>query len=142
MDEEIAIRFVESGDREFWKSLDRHLNETEFDRKVRDKMGYVLQWRGEPAAILRYNLFWDNTPFCNLLYVAEKWQGRGMGAALMAHWENEMKAQGHDMVMTSTQADESAQHFYRKLGYRDAGGFVLDLPGHEQPLELILIKGI
>ena len=25
--------------------------------------------------------------------------------------------------MTSTQANETSQHFYRKLGYRDMGGF-------------------
>ncbi|MEZ3421217.1 MAG: GNAT family N-acetyltransferase, partial [Eubacterium sp.] len=29
----------------------------------------------------------------------------------------------YDKVMTSSQANETAQHFYRKLGYRDAGGF-------------------
>lgn len=44
--------------------------------------------------------------------------------------------------MTSTQVDETAQHFYRKLGYRDAGGLLLDVPGYEQPMELFLIKAI
>ena len=34
------------------------------------------------------------------------------------------------MVMVSTQVDEEAQHFYRKLGYKDAGGFVVDIPGY------------
>ena len=51
-----------------------------------------------------------------------------------------MRAAGCGMVMTSTQVDESAQHFYRKLGYRDAGGFVVDIPGCEQPMELIMVK--
>ena len=36
------------------------------------------------------------------------------------------------MVMTSTQVDEEAQHFYRKLGYKDAGGFVVDIPGESE----------
>ena len=58
----------------------------------------------------------------------------------MTHWENEMRGRGYDLVMTSTQADETAQHFYRKLGYQDIGGFVLPFPGHEQPTELILAK--
>ena len=44
------------------------------------------------------------------------------------------------MVFTSTQVDEDAQHFYRKLGYKDCGGFTVDVPGHEQPLELFLVK--
>ena len=37
-------------------------------------------------------------------------------------------------------ADEEGQHFWRKLGYRDCGGFLLPFPGYEQPLELMLAK--
>jgi hypothetical protein len=32
------IRFVDSMDRDFWLSLDRHISDEEFDRKVRDRM--------------------------------------------------------------------------------------------------------
>ena len=46
------------------------------------------------------------------------------------------------ILLTSTQVDEEAQHFYRKLGYKDCGGFVIDVPGYEQPMELFMIKGI
>ena len=53
--------------------------------------------------------------------------------------ETEMKNQGFGLVMTSTQVDESAQHFYRKLGYKDCGGFVIDIPNYEQPMEMFLI---
>ena len=51
-------------------------------------------------------------------------------------------AAGCAMVMTSTQVDEEAQHFYRKLGYRDSGGFIVDIPGCEQPMEMIMIKAL
>ena len=53
-----------------------------------------------------------------------------------------MKKVGYGMVMTSTQVDEEAQHFYRKLGYQDAGGFVVNVPGFEQPMEMLMVKGI
>lgn len=134
------IRYVTAEDRAFWYQLDRHLPPLEFDKKVRDAMGYVLTEAEYPVALLRYNLFWDNTPFCTLLYVEESAQGRGFGKTLMVHWEADMKARGYGMVMTSTQVDEGAQHFYRKLGYQDAGGFVLNIPGYEQPMELIMVK--
>lgn len=49
----------------------------------------------------------------------------------MEWWEQDMHPQGYDMVMVSTQVDETAQHFYRKLGYKDCGGLVMDIPGHE-----------
>lgn len=136
------IRYVRMEDRDFWFCLDRHLPEEEFRRKVRDRQGYVLLEDGVPAGLLRYNLFWDNLPFCTMLQVAPALRGGGRGAALMARWERDMKALGYGAVLTSTQADEAAQHFYRKLGYRDCGCLVLDLPGYRQPAELFLIKAI
>ena len=136
------IRFADSLDRDFWLSLDRHISDEEFDRKVRDRMGYVLTVQHEQVGLLRYSLFWDNTPFCNLLYVEQDHQRKGYGRMLMEHWERDMHTRGYDLVMTSTQADENAQHFYRALGYRDCGGFILPFPGHEQPMEIILAKVI
>ena len=53
-----------------------------------------------------------------------------------------MKAAGHGMVMLSTQVDEDSQHFYRKLLYKDSGGFVVDIPGYEQPMEMIMVKSL
>jgi len=137
-----VIRYVQTEDKDFWYTLDRHLPEEEFAGKVRDKRGYVLLEDGRPVGILRYNLFWDNIPFCTLLFVDWKFQKKGYGRMLMEHWEKDMKAQGYGMLLTSTQVDEQAQHFYRKAGYKDCGGFVVDIPGYEQPMELFLVKGI
>ena len=53
-----------------------------------------------------------------------------------------MRAQGFHAVMTSTRADETAQHFYRKLGYRDCGGLLLDAIESGQPLELFFAKAM
>lgn len=136
----IQIRYAETKDREFWYRLDAHLPAEEFEEKVRTRRGYVLLLDGRPVGILRYNLFWDNTPFCTMLYIAPDFRGMGLGKALMLHWEADMRRRGFAMLMTSTQSDEDAQHFYRKLGYRDCGGFVVNIPGFEQPLELLFIK--
>ena len=138
----LEIRYVQYEDKEFWYTLDRHLPESEFENKVRDKRGYILLNDGMPIGLLRYNLFWDNTPFCTLLFVDWDSQNNGYGMMRMEYWEADMKRQGHGMLLTSTQVDEEAQHFYRKLGYKDCGGFVIDVPGYEQPMELFLIKAI
>ena len=50
-------------------------------KKVRDKQGYVVWEDGTPKGLLRYNLFWDNTPFCTLLF-------HKLGIAEMWIWEN------------------------------------------------------
>lgn len=136
----VEIRYVQSADKEFWYALDKHLPEPEFDKKVRDRQGYVILENHTPVGLLRYNLFWDNTPFCTLLFIDWPHQGKGCGRKLMEYWENDMKAQGYGMILTSTQVDENAQHFYRKLGYKDCGGLVVDIPGYGQPMEMFFIK--
>jgi len=87
---------------------------------------------------LRWGLFWDEVPFMNLLYVDEPRRGNGVGRLLVSEWERACGREGHTTVLTSTVSAESAQHFYRKLGYRDAG--CLLLPG--ESAELFFIKQI
>ena len=138
----LTIRHAVPEDKSFWFTLDKHISEREFNRKVRDKMGYVLLQDNTPVGLLRYGLFWDNTPFCNLLYIDPRCQRKGFGKMLMAHWEGEMKALGYSLVMVSTQSDEKAQHFYRKAGYQDAGSLVINIAGAAQPMELFFIKAV
>ncbi len=136
----IEIRYVKQSDQSFWFQLDHHLSSEEFLKKVRDHQGFVLFEDGKPKGILRYNLFWDNIPFCTLLFINQNDQNKGFGTQLMSHWEQEMKQKGYGMVLVSTQVDEDAQHFYRKLGYQDCGSLIINIPHFEQPAELFLTK--
>jgi GNAT superfamily N-acetyltransferase len=87
---------------------------------------------------LRWGLFWDEVPFMNRLHVDEPRRGAGLGRLLVGEWERACSRDGYDTVMTSTLSAESAQHFYRKLGYTDAG--CLFLPG--ESAEIFFIKHI
>jgi GNAT superfamily N-acetyltransferase len=133
----LKIRFATEADYETIRTRDHHISEDIILNKINQKEIYVLQ--NEDNAIigwLRYGLFWDNTPFMNMLWVDEPYRGKGTGKLLVLFWEEQMKKSGVNLIMTSTQADEDAQHFYRKLGYLDAGCLILDT----QPLEIILTK--
>jgi len=83
----VSIRYVQEEDKAFWFKLDKHLPVSEFEKKIRDKMGY-------------------------------------------------------GMLMTSTQVDEDAQHFYKKMGYKGSGGLIINIPGYEQPMEMFFVKEI
>ena len=102
---------------------DRHVPRERIMKLISD--GFVLAaFSGDSfAGWLRYGLFWDGIPFMNMLFVLEEYRGNGVGTALVREWERLAAESGHDTVMTSTQANETSQHFYRKLGYRDLGGF-------------------
>ncbi len=136
----IEIRYVKNSDKPFWYSLDRHLPEAEFEDKVRTKRGYVLFEDTVPVGLLRYALFWDSIPFCAMLRIRQSHQKKGYGTMLLRRWEKDMKEQGYGMLLTSTQVDETAQHFYRKLGYQDCGGLIINIPAYAQPMELFLAK--
>lgn len=137
-----SLRFAQEKDLEFWISLDGHIREISLTRKLRNRECYILCSDGVDVGVMRYNLFWDNTPFLNMIYIAEEFRGKGIGKQAMAHWESDMKALGFSAVMTSSQADENAQHFYRKLGYKDCGCLILDIPEMEQPAEIFFIKSL
>ena len=135
-----TIRHVSESDKLFWFTLDRLLSESEFKLKIRDKRGYIIGDGDKPVGIMRYNLFLDIIPFLTLIYFDKAYRGKGFGKQAMLYWENEMRELGYNMVMTSTQVDEQAQHFYRKLGYIDKGGIFFDNTPFEQPQEMFMIK--
>lgn len=138
----VEIRYVNRMDKEFWYCLDKHLPESEFENKVSNKRGYIIEEDNRQVGLLRYNLFWDNIPFCTMLYIDGNYQKKGYGKKLMAFWESEMKKKGYGMVLTSTQVNEEAQNFYRKIGYKDCGSLIIDIPMYKQPAELFLSKQI
>lgn len=87
---------------------------------------------------LRWGLFWDEVPFMNRLHVAEHRRGEGVGRLLAEEWERACQQAGYTMLLTSTVSAESAQHFYRKLGYTDAGCLLLPA----ESAELFFVKQI
>jgi len=74
----------------------------------------------------------------NMIYILENYQKKGIGKILTLHWENEMKQKGYENVLTSTLSNEEAQHFYRKMGYKEIGGFTY----LDEPQEIIFHKRI
>lgn len=126
-----------STDYHFIETRDHHLRKELIQRKIDAQEIYIMRNKaGENIGWLRYGYFWDNIPFMNMLWLDEPYRGKGFGAEVVAFWEAQMKQQGFKLVMTSTLSNEQAQHFYRKLGYKDAGGLLLE----NEPLEILLTK--
>ncbi|MBR3765352.1 MAG: GNAT family N-acetyltransferase [Clostridia bacterium] len=131
-----TIRTATPADLPFLCAHDVHISPEERECVLQQGRILLMELDGILVGWLRWGMFWDNTPFMNLLYLLDSYRGQGLGRQLVAHWEAQMRAAGHPLVMTSTQANEDAQGFYRRLGYQDIGGFLL--PG--ESYELILVK--
>jgi len=122
--DEILIKVAAANDIAVLAEHDKHITVDMLSQKVENEEVYVAYAGVTFAGWLRYGLFWDNTPFMNMLYIIDGYRGTGIGKKLTLFWEQQMKAQGYKMLMTSTQQNETAQHFYEHLGYRAVGGFM------------------
>ena len=136
------IRKAKIEDWQAWQVYDPHIKKEEFINKVHTERALIIYEANKVIGVFRWNLFWDSLPCMTLLYFDEAYRRKGIGRKLLTYWENEMKKQGYMAVMTSTQVDEMSQHFYRKMGYKDCGGLVLDMPQLSQPMEMFLIKAL
>jgi GNAT superfamily N-acetyltransferase len=128
--------YAGSLDFEYLKENDRHIKASVLGNKIKVKEVIVLKENGRQIGWLRYGLFWDTIPFMNMLYIEESYRRRGLGQQLVLFWEDEMKKHGYTIVMTSSFSNEEAQHFYRKIGYKDSGSLLLP----NEPLEIFFTK--
>jgi ribosomal protein S18 acetylase RimI-like enzyme len=134
----IQIRFASINDVDILAEHDVWIKKAVISKKISDS--HILVAYDGPVFIgwLRYSLFWDNTPYMNMLHLVEKYRGKGIGKSLVEFWEQEMRGLGYKVVLTSSAQTELAQHFYVKLGYKAIGSFILA----DEPLEIIFSKFI
>jgi ribosomal protein S18 acetylase RimI-like enzyme len=122
----------------FLQENDYHISKETLIKKIEKEEILIMEMNGNCIGWLRYSFFWDEIPFMNMLYFLEDYRRKGYGKILVEYWEKVLMQNGHRRFLTSTLANEDAQHFYRKMGYRDIGGFILPM----EPLEIILMKDI
>ena len=132
----MTIRLAGTADLDWLAAHDRHIGRDELAYSIGRGRVLLVEEGGGRIGWLRYHLFWDNTPFLNLLYLLEPWRGMGYGSRMMAEWEGQLRKQGYETALLSTPSDECSQHFYGKLGYRVIGGFLLG----QDPYELMMAK--
>lgn len=132
----MIIRFAIEADFNFFVEHDVHVSSDEIMSIIQQKRILLIQEDDAIIGWLRWNLFWDNTPFMNMLVIIEEYRNQGYGKMLVDAWETCMKNSKYQFVMTSTLCNENAQHFYRKLHYIDAGSLLLK----DEPLEIIFLK--
>lgn len=132
------IRIATQNDLNTLQKYEKHIEKSELENKINNQQIRIAEENDIFIGWLRYGLFWDNTPFINMLYILKQYRLKRGGTSLVEGWEDDMKIQGYKLVMTSTLSNEEGQHFYRSLGYKDCG--VLLLP--EQSSEILFIKNL
>jgi len=132
------FRYANENDYNYIQENDIYLAQGLISMKIKNNEIILIEQEKITVGWLRFGYFWDNIPFMNMLWINEEYRSKGIGKEITLFWENEMKNKNFRMVMTSTLSNEDAQHFYRKLGYKDVGGLLLE----NEPLEILLIKNL
>ena len=136
---ETVIRQATQQDIDFLVRHDRHLKRPAMLDKIRRQEVYVVEHESQLVGWARYNLFCDLIPFLTNIHILYEYRRQGFGTHLIRHWEEQMRDRGFSFVLTSTQADEDAQFFYRSVGYSDSGSMLF--PG-QAATEIVLSKSL
>tara|TARA_B100000029_G_scaffold373776_1_gene368045 strand:+ start:938 stop:1351 length:414 start_codon:yes stop_codon:yes gene_type:complete len=134
----IEIRFATSQDYDYLVHNDRQIKPEVVKKKIEDAEIIVVLDDEQNIGWLRFNYFWDEIPFMNMLWIEEDYRRKGIGTRLVNFWETEISQRDKNQVMTSTLSDETAQHFYRKLEYQDCGSLLLP----DEALEIFFLKSL
>lgn len=102
--------------------------------------GYKIFSDGAEVGVIEYKDFWKGMPYLSLIKLLPEFRRKGIGREAMRLFEEEMKRAGNKAILLSTQVDEDAQRFYRKIGYRECGSLILEYTPFSQPMEMFFIK--
>ncbi|MCY3776489.1 MAG: GNAT family N-acetyltransferase [Candidatus Aminicenantes bacterium] len=116
------------------KELWPRLSDAALEAQIRGSRIRIIQAGGKPVGFLKTHVIWESLPFIELIVIRESERGHGYGTRAVREWERQMADLGFDLVVMSTQAAATAQHFWRKLGYRDCGALTI----RDQPAEIFM----
>lgn len=134
----LDIRYSRVKDLNFLLSIDKHIKKDKYIEKIKNNESILTSLNNENIWFLRFNYFWDEIPFLNLIFIKEKYRGKWFWKKILDFWELEMKELWYKKVMTSSLSNEKAQNFYRKNWYKDIWWFIIN----NEPNELLFLKEI
>lgn len=77
------IRYADERDFDILKEYDIHISKKELLNCLKDKRILLILDNETFIGWLRFNFFWDNTPFMNMLFILEKYRNNGFGRELV-----------------------------------------------------------
>jgi GNAT superfamily N-acetyltransferase len=135
---ELRIEYADGEDLPFLRQHYDRAAPDLLERKIAAREIIVARLDSGIAGWMTYTWLFDCLPFINELFILEEYRRNGIGSKMVEFFEEEMTAAGQRVIMTSSLANEEGQHFWRKMGYRDAGGVLLA----DEPLEVFFRKDL
>jgi len=132
------IRAARKSDFAFLRGFSDDPTDAQLKVQIQDGRLRIIEAAEGQVGFIKFYVLWEILPFIEVIIVRGDRRGRGIGRQAVRAWEGEMAARSLQRAMVSTQANETAQGFWRRIGYRDCGSLVL--PG--RPIELFMYRDI
>ena len=129
-----CLRSPVPSDLKVLRKLWPRLSDAALEAQIRGPRLRIIEAGGKPVGFLKFHVIWESLPFIELIVILKSERGLGYGTRAVREWERQMAERGFDLVVMSTQASATAQHFWRKLGYRDCGALTI----RNQPAEIFM----
>ncbi len=140
------IRFAKTNDFSKIRKFDPHsqyLDPKKIKRKVQDKE-IILVWDGKKiVGILKFSYFWQTRPYIDLIFIDEKYRGKGISVLLLKFLERFLVKEKYAYLFSSSeQKGKKAQNWHKYMGFKEMGKLTkINLP-HDKTAEIFFSKKI
>lgn len=118
---QITVRLADASDLAF-VGQDGYVDSTVVARKVDQGEVIVSEVDGVAAGYARIEYLWSLRPYLALIRVLEAHRRQGVGRAILSYLEKMLKANGHSILLSSSQVDEpEPQAWHRRMGFEECG---------------------
>ena len=130
MSEETVIRFARLDDLDF-AYQDGYIPAEVLKRKIEAQLALnpdhiedilIAERNGKRVGYVRLEYLWSIVPYSSLIRVLLEYRRQGVGKALLQFLETFLRDTGHDVLYSSSQADEpEPQAWHRYMGFEECG---------------------
>lgn len=118
---QLRIRFASTEDQTLCKRLDWRWPGT-VEGKIDDREYILAELGGQAIGFLRLEKLWGTIPYVGMIWLAAEHRGRGAGRAILAFLEQDLRANGYKMLLSSSQVNEAEpQAWHRAVGFHECG---------------------
>jgi ribosomal protein S18 acetylase RimI-like enzyme len=132
------IRAARESDFAFLRGFSADPSDGQLRAQIYDDRLRIIESSDGQVGFIKFYVLWEILPFIEVIIVRKDYRRRGIGRQAIRAWEEEMAARSFPRAIISTQADETAQDFWRRVGYRDCGSLALP----DRPVELFMYRDI
>jgi GNAT superfamily N-acetyltransferase len=117
----MLVRYASQSDLGF-VAQDDYIPADTVARKIEAREVVVAEHVASLAGYARIEYLWSRIPYLALIRVMPDSQRLGVGRAMLAFLEGELRGAGHRMLLSSSQADEpEPQDWHRHMGFVECG---------------------